>query len=340
MDVFVGFQSAIEYWRGYGSAYSDFPDILRTAPSFGVAPDAARSFQLLRGPLNDRTEPLSVLVSDAGSRRRTGKVRCRMWSTTVPSGAFVRVGASVYVSSPEFTFAQIARDCTLVELIKIGYELCGMYALSNGNDLTIFDGGIAAGFRYRNPVTTVRKLSAFLKRAKGSDGLARARRAVKYIIDNSASPRETELAMILTLPFSLGGYGLPAPMLNCQVDLGVKSVTCKGPTLLSLVDRQAQKNEFRICDLYWADAKLDIEYDSDFYHVGAEKIAQDANRRNDLESRGITVITVTNKQILSWKRMDEVACHAAKRIGKRIRQEYRFLTPERRELRKALFVES
>ena len=95
---------------------------------------------------------------------------------------------------------------------------------------------------------------------------------------------------------------------------------------MSLVDRQAQKNEFRICDLYWADAKLDIEYDSDFYHVGAEKIAQDANRRNDLESRGITVITDTNKQLLSWKRMDEVACHAAKRIGKRIRQEYRFFS--------------
>lgn len=49
--------------------------------------------------------------------------------------------------------------------------------------------------------------------------------------------------------------------------------------------RVAYGRQFR-CDLLWPTASLCVEYDSDMFHTGSQKIARDARRRNALASLG------------------------------------------------------
>lgn len=343
MNVFVGYQSAVEFWRHYGSRYSGQPELLRATPPLGAAPDDTRVMQLLKTDLRDCSAPLHVIVAEAKSPRNESLVMCHRRAAALPSKSFHLAGEAVFVSSPELTFVQMASVLSLFELIQLGYELCGMYALAEDTFYEADDATLFQGFRYRNPVTSASKLAAFAERARGLRGVVPARRAAQYVLDNSASPRETALAMALTLPNALGGYGLPDPILNCRLDYGVKSVLFQGPCTLSMVADHygvdvsgSQSNEFRICDLYWKDAKLDVEYDSDGHHLTPCKISKDASRRNELESRGVMVITVTSRQLSSWEETEKVARQIARRLGVHIRKKSCGLTDARRELRALL----
>jgi hypothetical protein len=76
------------------------------------------------------------------------------------------------------------------------------------------------------------------------------------------------------------------------------------------------KRYFR-CDLLWARFRVAIEYDSDMFHTGKEKIANDSVRRNVLGFMGINVITVTRSQLYSASGMQSIAEQLAKAMRKR-----------------------
>lgn len=50
--------------------------------------------------------------------------------------------------------------------------------------------------------------------------------------------------------------------------------------------------------MFWPEANVAIEYDSDLEHTGSARIAEDAQRRNDLTALGITTITATREQVM------------------------------------------
>lgn len=113
------------------------------------------------------------------------------------------------MSTPEFCFLQMAGCLSLVQLIQLGFELCGTYALVGG----------APAVRRAAPLTTKVKLAAFVEQSSGARGCKKAARAVRYVQDGAASPMETMLAMMLCLPYGLGGYGLEKPLINHRVDV-------------------------------------------------------------------------------------------------------------------------
>mgnify|MGYP007055184147 FL=1 len=57
-------------------------------------------------------------------------------------------------------------------------------------------------------MTTVERLRAFTENVGPVHGRKKAARALQYVMGDSASPRETALAMLLCLPYRLGGYGI------------------------------------------------------------------------------------------------------------------------------------
>lgn len=79
-----------------------------------------------------------------------------------------------------------------------------------------------------------------------------------------------------------------------------------------------------------------VEYDSDAYHTGAERIASDASRRNALSYLGNAVVTVTRAQVLDCDGMDKTARAIAKLLGKRLRFDDRTWKPARLALRREL----
>ena len=258
----------------------------------------------------DLSAPIHVLVSPQAARAPRGMQRLH-YADHIPGRSVMNIGGDVDVVCPELCFVHMASTLPLVELIRLGYELCGRYAS--------FD-----EMRYDcEPVTTPARLQAYLSRAAGIKGVKRARRALQYVLANSASPMETALAMLLTLPYSLGGYSLPAPLLNERVEADGRS-----DNLLH--------QEFYVCDLLWKEAGVGIEYDSTAFHSSAQRMAHDAQRRGDLAVLGVHVETVTADQVFNWAQTDKLAGRMAKLLGQRIRPTQAGFLEKQAQLRDAL----
>ena len=78
------------------------------------------------------------------------------------------------------------------------------------------------------------------------------------------------------------------------------------------------KSFFR-CDLLWPEKKVAVEYDSTLCHTGAERIAEDAARRNALESLGLTVVTATWRQVENYREYNRFARILAGHLATRMR---------------------
>ena len=241
----------------------------------------------------------------------------------MPENSFHALGNGVFVSSPEFCFFQMADKLTLIELIELGFELCGTYTPSvvcqGGEDPTTL-----AKSQFNLPkLTDVKRLTSLAQRMEGVHGYKLASKALRYVADNSNSPMETVLTMLLTLPYRLGGYGLPMPSLNHPV-IPVKAVR-----------RTTDRSHFRF-DLFWPDKRLAVEYDSEEYHDNPKKMAEDAARRNALTSLGLPPIIVTKQQLYSVFGFEKVTIQLARKLGKQLKHKRPGFVKARNSLRKSL----
>lgn len=262
------------------------------------------------GPMN---EPYHVLVSRR-ARPRTSRSTAphAAASEELPCNSVLRLADrnGACSCSPELFFRQIAATAHRVELVRIGCELCGTYAISRQH---------ADGFYPRSPLTTVARMRSHLNRTPGLHGTKAARWALQYVLEGSASPRETTVAMLLRLPCAFGGRGLEEPCLNHEV------------VVKRRVGRHVETKTYRI-DLYWPSAKLGLEYDSDLKHTGPDRIAHDARRRNDLESAGITMLTATNKQVKILWEFNKLADDIAGILGRQFQPRCKDYPARQREL--------
>ena len=230
MDILIGYESALDYWRTVGPNYLRGYDARQAATR-----RARRALTSSERPTlsegNRRpagcTLPLRTLVGSVDVRTRTPAVLSSFCSV-LPERSFVDAGEGFLMSTPEFCFLQMANRLSLARLIMLGYELCGTYVL--------VDKGPAP--RRDAPLTTVAKLRTFIEGTSNARGRKKALRALRYVLDRSASPMESALAMLLCLPYGLGGYGLPEPRLNYHVDVP--------PSFRAMADRK-----HCVCDLCW-----------------------------------------------------------------------------------------
>ena len=274
--------------------------------------------------IREVTPPIHILVRNSNDRRKMPSyVKQHIFSMETPTGCFINVGNGIMMSSPEFCFLQMAKEFSLVELIELGYELCGTYSLSANAAHAEEPTFPARGFNIRPPLSSKKKLEDFIAGMPGVEGHKKAVRALRYISDGAASPMEAKLAILLTLPYKLGGYHFPMPEHNSRI-VPVKT------------EKKSASKKSYACDLYWPDHGLAIEYDSDSYHTGPERIASDSKRRNALELMGVTVITVTNQQLRNIPELEKVAYALAGHMKKRLRYINPSFSAAHRELHRLL----
>lgn len=280
-------------------ALSDASRLARSASSETsvAAEEIRRDIHSFAGSLR---HPLHVLVSAGACRRKGEGLTFHVHEGDYTPGSFFRVGDG-YVVSPELAFVQYARDASLVDVLRVGAELTGSYAalLRTPEEA---EGPDALGFRKGELVTTLARLRDYVKRASREHGIKRARVALRYLPDGCASPMESALFLLLSLPRAYGGYGLPRPEANYRISAPDDR-------------RGAMGKSCFICDLYWPQARLCVEYDSNMFHTGAQRIARDSARRNALALKGITVVSVTGNQIMDRVEMDRAAYLIAKKLG-------------------------
>ena len=315
MTLYIGYQSALEFWRKRlllpknGSTNSRGRKIL--LPTNPIAISLPDNLGL--------TLPVHVILGDARARRTLPAMKQHVLTAALPASSFLDAGGGLQVSSPEFCFLQMASQLPLVQLIELGFELCGRYSMPASS----FQVMPSSGFNQRPPLTSIMKLNAFIAQTPGLDGHQKATRALRHILDDSASPRETKLTLLLCLPPKLGGRGFARPLLNVRIDL---------PQPVRIDTGKA----YFECDLFWPEHKLAVEYDSDLHHTGPERIAADSKRRNYLGSVGIKTVTVTNEQITDSVSFEAVVRLLASHLERRTNQNNPGNTAARRELRRLL----
>ena len=233
--------------------------------------------------LRSLTRPLHTLNNSRNHYPSTTDCVFRAWRA-LPDGSLLDVGDGLVVAAPELIFAQMASKLSSIELICLGFELCGIYPNA---------ANARKGVVGRTPLTTPAKLAKFVAACANEPGVRAARAALPYIESMSASPMETAAFLRLSLPYRLGGRNFPKPLINYRIGLGAR-------------DRKVSSKNFYLCDLYWPERRLAVEYDSDL-HADARKIAQDASRRNALLHKGIEVVTITKGQMYDFDEFERTA---------------------------------
>lgn len=243
--------------------------------------------------------PADFLVESCSERSFARDRRCHVWSAPVPAGAFASLGGGVFLATPELLFLQLARENELPALVLLGYEMCGAYALRRPG---------AGGAARCHPLTSVAQLRRFLDLVGPVRGTSLARRALRFIADESASPGETAMVFLVCLPRMLGGYGLPLPVMNYRLEVPARMRALVGGGFLQL-------------DACWPEARLALEYDGAQFHSGAELVSRDRLRANRLELLGVSAIAIDKAIVFSAGRFDQAVRQVMRGIGYRPKAE-------------------
>lgn len=277
MAIYVGGETAFTFWFGERAttiepARSGWPAVHDLADAEASTGDLPTD-ELLR--LGITQMPVHLYVPDRRSMRRSARVIAHEWSGPIPPRSFLRVSRNVYMEAPIPCIMHMAGQLSKNELLMRCHQLCGTYRLHEGQILA------------RRPLATKAELEAYVRSAAGMRGVQALRRLIPLVAEGAASPREAALAAALRQRLRDGGCGLPAFELNHPIEDENGGMTRYADVLFEL-----------LCII--------IEYDSDLFHTGAEKIGRDAARRAQLEAQGYRVVTLTNWQIRERDEFDAV----------------------------------
>lgn len=274
---------------------------------------AAKVFKVLRSRVNAGLK-IDLVFPEARFRSNSPFVKSHLWAFPSNYKWAIQITSDIFLVAPEVCYLQLGKDHSDIQLMKLGFELCGSYSQS-------FEGD---GFRNRLPLCSVLDIKKCAAKMPSNKGVPHGLKCLQYVREKSASPMETMLALMFGLGSSYGGYGLGVPEMNAAVDAPAAG-------------KDAIDHKRYHCDLFWPNDKVAVEYNSTQFHLNERAAAWDAKRMNDLSLFGITVFTLTRIQVSDPNQLDGVARKIATLMGKRLRSTRGDLMERRYKLRKALF---
>lgn len=319
MRAMLSHSSALRFWRNHFPADGELGDpcTINGAEAYAFAKRDVEN--CIPEAFWLEGEPLDILALDAHQRSKSRSVKYHVWSSDIPEGSFYRSG-NMLVSSPEFVFLQMAGTLTVVQLAALGCELCGLFILQPRSERLLAIPNDAPTRRF--PLTSAEKLRQYLDLSAGARHLGKAKRALRYVVDNSRSPMECVTALQLYLPPKLGGYGIPKPTMNPIIHLDD-------------IARKIAGKRWCEGDACWIEHKLDLEYNG-AVHAGTAQMRSDTGRIIALQHMGWTVIAVTSAQVLDIEQFEAVVDQIAKPLKHRIRSNTRGATLARLRLHEDL----
>lgn len=313
MKAVISHASALEYWRTVSTLRLPQPSPSRALmPGERLPNDEAARLRAQHG----LTSPVHVLVSKHQRCSDTAHVTFHTRNDPLPLGSLARIEKDVFVVMPEYVIVQAAVEASFPQLVDLCYEFCGTYTPSANPSPKDFN---------QRPETSIQKIESYLSRASSLHGVRLARRAIRYALPGSASVAETTLSMLFTLPYMNGGCSLSRPKLNYRIDPGCRA-------------RRNVSQDYYKCDLFWEKASLAVEYESNLCHTGAERIAKDSQRRDELAGMGVTVVTITARQLFNLQAFNKAAQTIAQLLGERIQPRNEHFTQRQLELRSILLA--
>lgn len=285
--------------------------------------------------LTDR--PVDLLVHGQRARSDGKAARFHVWSGVLPTGSLFQVDKNLLVSGPELVVLELCSaqgklDALLdahAEAVRAEAELAAALGSTERPVLdhplewesirrliaaTVVACEFAGTYRlgagerpvaYRAPqLMDAGRLRRAIGEVGRAQGARRAGRVCELMLEGSASPMETVLALMLTLPPDLGGFGMERPLLNHPLDVsGLRG---------SLSDRDVV-----MPDLLWEDRRVALEYDSREFHArrGEGRAGEDAARANILTALGYRVFRVTAETVRTLAGVSLLARQVARALG-------------------------
>lgn len=242
------------------------------------------------------SRPLHILMP-FNKRRKLDKCTVHCSSFELPDLSTVVLQRHLYAVAPELCFMQLARTTDVIDICQIASRLTAAYRYTPED---------TSNLASKTPTTTIERIRLYRESCDRTGkqlpaSTSKVCRGLCWAAENAASPREAALALMLTIPARCGGFGLPKPMLNQTIRIPPH------------IARWAGKQSYR-CDLFWPDALLAVEYDSDL-HASSYQIAKDAKRRDVLSKLGITTLTVTRVQMNNIEEIRQIAVHIGDLLG-------------------------
>ncbi len=282
MPVLISHDSALEYWRAVPPQVDPSTEVCAALSVAHYSTTAADLAAFDAADYGISGVPLHVLGGKDVRRSSAADVKAHVCALeSLPDAAVRAIAPEVYVSAPEFTFAQMARRLGEIGAALLGFELCG--------DYSHFSAPIS-GFYDRPALTSTARIGEVFSLLKGFYGLSSARGALRLVIDGARSPMETVLACMLSFPARLGGFSFEAPRLNFEVPLDDAAA------------RLAGLNRCRI-DVAWPDQLVGLEYNGAAFHQDAEK---DRRRAEALRRMGWSIFTVDGSCITTYRELTKV----------------------------------
>lgn len=333
---------ALRTLGGHVSDFRRWPSHPRRLPRYGDCVSTQGTFRAYAREVDLQAygvgnDSVHLLVPSASSRSRGKSATFHVWSRTLPAHSLCRLNDTLFASTPEFVLLQMAAqnyrsEGLIDDFVKKDQAARELLKQIGSNETPVYDDPFAwerksrlvsmalvatefAGFYrlptalhdtlYREkPLVTLQDQYAFLGANSNLYGVSRIRRALALSFDRSASPMESALALMLSLPVEFGGFGLPKPELN-------KSVPTK--QFASMWDG----GPFITPDLQWEDYKVAVEYESDEFHnrLGTSRADSDAVRANVLTAMGYAVFRATKGTIQSISNIMRLARQVAQTMG-------------------------
>lgn len=158
--------SALQYWAFARRSRESREQLLGTAKSRWADTKLALESASAKPPtrLHDAppecTAPLHVMITDKHARTKSASVVTHLRTAALPPSSLVRIGPGYAAASPELAFTQVAKQLSLVQLVMLGFELCGTYASFSQEEAS-----------YRAiPLTNVARLSGFIEKSGNFQG--------------------------------------------------------------------------------------------------------------------------------------------------------------------------
>ncbi len=300
--------SSLLLWRAAQHGKLDLPEHDEAQLNLVECCARVRDFRKLAGTKVLEDAPLDALVGDRHKTHRTSSLNVITLQGKLPPNSFCRMSDGAYVCAPELVFALLARGKNLLQLLQVGCELCGDYAMAYDH---------TGSFVNAPAITSVDKIDAYLQQLGSRHGRLFAQDALHYVQDGSRSPRETELFLAYVLPSREGGYGLVRPTLNGKIELSKRQQRTIGKSYLR-ADQVFYNDE--------GEAYAAVEYDSNEHHLYTQtvegkkivdvlKVIADDERRELMRDQDVDVVTVRTQDTKDFTLFEEKALRVAKLVG-------------------------
>lgn len=315
----IGHQTALDFWRASRVA-SEGQHVLDDAGRlYGGRDLRLKECAALAANLCNSSTPVDAVVDAVAERRRCPDICDHVFSGPLTKAHLHDIDQYVSVCQAGPMLVQLTTQLDQVDIALVAYELCGTYGLTPWAEDT-FQPDLTA-------LTSRAELMGYATSAKalGVRGATKAVSALGLVVDGSASPRETDLGVFLSLSRRLGGAELGGFVMNEDLSVPKRHQEALGA-----------KSEVRP-DFLWKDAKVLVEYDSNAHHLTPQKKESDEARRRVLEAMGYTVLVVTNELVKDAAKLNAFVDDLTYRLGLRRRALSKWQQKSRDALRERLF---